>query len=712
VKIEDLKQAVAELLTERIDMADFASGHGSDFLDDMERKADREMERERNTSEWERLSSKERQTLLWIVKAVPKMTSVPSFEKMVEHGASQVGADVGDWPIREKPWRGDIKFDPVKAAAWVCGLVAQGGMWGGAAKAECPPSWNVKGLSNPTATDASAGSDSSAGGNWFASLEEIDQRVLNKLQSMLVNKEIVAKTSFDELVAKAAAELKPAVDVATIAFMKSGTAKETLKRKFMSTLKPKFKSLVAETKNKKKRGFGEGEPPEEEIYKKREVVQEADLEAPDAAKEMGDAAKEMGDAALAQGDAGEELSGAQEEAAKAAGERKEASQVWRDAGKLKIAAVDAAEKHADKEGKATDAAEKAASAAQDASKAAEAAAAEKQKALDVARKAHEQEQKAAAAVESAAEAEQAALDGMADGQKDMSDATSEFGDAETEFGETAPEFGDTLASDEEARSEEEEEREEEREDRDTEAEDAKAEDEAEAEVANAEREAADKEAAAEAEAEKESEDEEEPEEEEDEEAIAESTMHILKSMIRKEYQALTERKWGDKGKPSPKETPISKDNGLTADDLRGMVLKTMMAGEEERDVEMIKLLKDMLASLKSIEYHTTPEKGALSKHSQTAAGQWLNEGVQENVLEPGRKAVREMRKLGMDKHADLHENFLRWLSECGELPDANVKGSVDDEIADLKAILVKMGAKSEEEYALDKQMAEVPGHHN
>jgi hypothetical protein len=71
-----------------------------------------------------------------------------------------------------------------------------------------------------------------------------------------------------------------------------------------------------------------------------------------------------------------------------------------------------------------------------------------------------------------------------------------------------------------------------------------------------------------------------------------------------------------------------------------------------------------------------------------------------------------MRKLGMDKHADLHENFLRWLSECGELPDANVKGSVDDEIADLKAILVKMGAKSEEEYALDKQMAEVPGHHN
>jgi hypothetical protein len=695
VKIEDLKQAVAELLTERIDMADFASGHGSDFLDDMERKADREMERERNTSEWEKLSSKERQTLLWIVKAVPKMTSVPSFEKMVKHGASQVGADVGDWPIREKPWRGDIKFDPAKASAWVCGLVAQGGMWGGADKAACPPSWNVKGLSNPTATDTSGDPGRHGIANWFASLEEVDQRVLNKLQSMLVNKEIVAKDSFDNLVAKAASELKPAVDVASIAFMKSGTAKEVLKKKFMAMLKPKFASLVAEAKDKKKRGFGEGEPPEEEIYKKREVVQEADLEAPDAAKEMGDAA-------VAQGDAGEELSSAQEQAAEASGERAEASKAWKEAGKLKIDAVTAAEKHAEKEGKATDAAQKAASAAQDATSAAEAAAAEKQKALDIAKKAHEQEQEAAAAVEAAAETEQAALDAMADGQKDMSDATSEFAG-------TAPEFGDTLASDEEAKAEEEEEREQEREEREEEVEDRKAEDEAEAEQANAEREAADKEAAPEEEPE---EDEEEPEEEEDPEAIAESTMKILKSMIRKEHHALTERKWGDKGKPAPKEAPISKETGLTADDLRGMVLKTMMAGEEERDKEMIKLLQDMLASLKSIEYHTTPEKGAFSKHAQTAAGTWLNEGFQKSIIVPARKIIIEMRKTGMEQEADIHESFLKWLSECGEDPYANVKGNVEDEIADLKTILIKMGAKSEEEYALDKQMAEVPGHHN
>ena len=131
MKAEDLKEVVAELLAERIDDADFASGWGTDFLDDMEREVAADRAREADTSDWERLSSKERKTLLWIVRAVPKMGSVPSFEKMVEFGASQVGADVGDWPIRDKPWRGDIKFEPETAAAWVCGLVEQGGLWGG-----------------------------------------------------------------------------------------------------------------------------------------------------------------------------------------------------------------------------------------------------------------------------------------------------------------------------------------------------------------------------------------------------------------------------------------------------------------------------------------------------------------------------------------------------------------------------------------------------
>jgi hypothetical protein len=695
VKIEDLKEVVAELMEQWS-----VGGHGVvDTVQDTLDMADDLYDANRNKGFYLKLSKKEKEVIKMVAHAAHSgRAEGKTFSEIVAVVARHVGADLGDWPDRAKPWRGDIKFEEKPAINYVCAVVTNGGD-GHAIKlsgpGECPNSW---GADASRADMGSADVSTSRDANWWSTLDKMEGKVLTRIKAKLLNDEYTGRIEFERAVEQSATEL--GIEVSSLNFMSTPQTIRKAKEEFIMSLPRSERREVSEAKDKKKkkRGFGEGEPPEEEIYKKREVVQEADLEAPDAAQEMGDAA-------TAQGEAGEGLADAQTQAAEAAGERKEASSAWKEAGKLKIAAVDAAEKHAEKEGKATDAAEKAVSAAQDATQAAKVAAAEKQKALDVAKKAYEQEKEAAEAVQAAAETEQAALDAMSKGQEEMSTAT-------TEFGETAPEFGETLASDEETRAEEETEREEEREEREAEGEERKADDEAAADTANAEREAADEEAAAGAEADEEEEEPEEEEEEEELPPVTESTMYILKSMIRKEHQALTERKWGDKGGAKAPVEQKLQDAGITADELRGMVLKTVMAGEEERDKAMIKVLNQMLQSLQSIEYSLTPTKGPLSQLAQKGAHGWVNESLQNGYMKRSHKLITEMRGIGMSMEADLHESFLKWLLECGEVPYANVEGAVEDEIADLKTILIRMGEEQKEKYALDKQMAEVPGHHN
>jgi len=688
MEAEDFKKVVAEL------MEQYVTGHGVvDAVGDALDIADDMIDSNRRKGFYLKLSEKEKEVIKLVAKlAHSGRAEGKSFAEVAALVARHVGADLGDWPERGKPWRGDIKFEEKSAINYVCAVVANGGD-GYAIRldgpGECPNSWGA----DASRADMGAGGGGRTGRdeNWWSTLNKMEGKVLTRIKAKILNDEYSGRMEFERAVEQSATEL--GIDANSLNFMSTPQTIRKAKEEFIMSLPRAERREVSEAKDKKKkkRGFGEGEPPNEEIYKKREVVQEADLETPDAAQEMGDAA-------TAQGEAGEGLAAAQTQAAEAAGERKEASNAWKEAGKLKIAAVDAAEKHAEKEGKATDASEKAASAAQDATQAAEAAAAEKQKALDVAKRAHEQEKEAAEAVQAAAGTEQAALDAMSKGQEEMSTAT-------TEFGETAPEFGETLASDEETHAEEEAEREEEQEEREGEAEERRADDEAAADAANADREQADKEA--------EDEDEEEaPEEEEDLPPVAESTMHMLKSMIRKEYQALTERKWGDKGGAKAPVEQKLQNAGITADELRGMVLKTVMAGEEERDKEMLKVLNQMLQSLQSIEYSTTDTKGPLSQLAQKGAHSWVNESVQNGYMKRTRKIIAEMRDIGMSMEADLHESFLKWLLECGEVPYANVEGAVEDEIADLKTILIRMGEEQEEKYALDKQMAEVPGHHN
>jgi hypothetical protein len=210
----------------------------------------------------------------------------------------------------------------------------------------------------------------------------------------------------------------------------------------------------------------------------------------------------------------------------------------------------------------------------------------------------------------------------------------------------------------------------------------------------------------------------------------------IKDLIR---EVIAEKKWGD-GKSREKKVrqELSKA-GVTADDLRGMVLNTVMAGEEERDMQMIKLLKDMLNSLQSIEYHMTPAKGAMSKMAQQHAAGWVNEGKIRNEFRSSAKTISEMRNIGMSMEADLYEGFMNWISSRGEDPGARINNEIADEIADTKALMQKLSAAFEEKYGkqiddldgankapvdaarlraqeklaqIKKRMAEVPGHHN
>ena len=210
----------------------------------------------------------------------------------------------------------------------------------------------------------------------------------------------------------------------------------------------------------------------------------------------------------------------------------------------------------------------------------------------------------------------------------------------------------------------------------------------------------------------------------------------IKDLIK---EIIAEKKWGDGQAREKKVKQELSKAGVTADDLRGMVLNTVMAGEEERDMEMIKLLKDMLGSLQSIEYHTTPTKGASSQLAQTVAKGWVNESKIRNEFRSTVKTISEMRKVGMSMEADLYEGFMSWMSNRGKDAGARVNNEIADEIADTKALMQKLSAAFEEKYGkqladfdgrpktvddtsrtraqmqldkIKKQMAEVPGHHN
>ena len=206
---------------------------------------------------------------------------------------------------------------------------------------------------------------------------------------------------------------------------------------------------------------------------------------------------------------------------------------------------------------------------------------------------------------------------------------------------------------------------------------------------------------------------EDAEAEKDEEAAAEEepVTEVIKSMIR---EMMAERKWGqaEKAKATPEQKLQAA--GITADELRSMVLQTVMHGEEERDMEMIKLLKDMLGSLQSIEYHSTPAKGAGSQLAQTAAKGWVNEGKNNKIFTNIPSLISEMRDAGLEQEADDHESFFKWALAGSDLTMQEIKNEADAQIADLKAMLRKMSNHvTGDEESLEKQKlrGEVPGHH-
>jgi hypothetical protein len=673
IQLKDIKEAVAEIMNE-IDYNQLAL----DMADDQADMRD-------NATFWGDRTTAEKKLL----KTVVQLTGEPaaankSFTDVVLIVANKLGMDPGDWPARSRAWRGDIKFYPKDALNWVC-QVAKHGLEGGFGNmvikpsGECPDSWGAK--ENSLGSAGSVGSE-----RWIQRLSVPEQKVLSALRSKLLSKEIPKDTDIADVLLKVASEL--GIEPGSLPFLRDP---EKIKQYLQSTLPG---GTFTESK---KRGFGEGEPPPEEIYKKREIVQEVELETPDIAKELGDASKEQGEATMGVADA-------HTRGAEAAKQRQEASKAWKDAKITQIKAVDAAEKYADQEAKAMDAQSQAMEAAQKAADAGEAASAEKEKMLDVAKQAHEQEKEAASAAEEAAAAEEEAATELAD----TNTAASETG---TERSELETEFGDAIASDEEAKEDAAEEKEAESEKEDAEAEkEKKAEQDADADAKEEEREANDEKAADDAEAEEETA-EEEPEE--DESSAPEATFgESLMSMIRKEYKLLRERKWGDEKEAGVSPQQKLQKAGLTADDLRSMVLNTVVRGEEERDREMIKLLKDMLMSLRSIEYHTTPTKGAGAQHAQTAASAWVKESKNRERVFSAASTISEMRTVGMLREADDHESFFRWIVDNPSLTLQEIKNEADAQISDIEAELRKLDDQYVEEDPFLKQKAEVPGHHN
>ncbi len=659
MKLEDLKEAVAELMNE-IDYNQLA-------LD----RAAREMDM-KDRDWWSQRSKPERDVLKWAIAKIPKAKEKGlSFTMLVQLGARDLGLETGGWPNRAAAWDGDIKFNTQDAIDWAC-TVAKNGLEGAFGNmvikpvGECPASWGAK--------ETSMGGGGAAGSEkWMRSLSRKEQQVLTTLRSKVLNREIAVGTDIVDSLNKVASEL--GISPSELPFLRDP---DKIKDYLSNTLPA---GTLEEDKKRKKRGFGEGEPPDEEIYKKREVVQEIDAETPDAAQSLSDVSKEQGEATKGVADA-------HTRAAEAAKQRQDASKAWKDAKVTQIKAIDAAEKAAAEEAKATDAQSKAMDAAQKAADAVEKAQAEKEKYLDVAKQAAEAESEAADAAQEAAAAEEEA-------ETEISDASTTAADAITKGAEEEKAFGDAITSDEEARAKEDEE---------------KAKEEDELKKAEEEQDKKDKEAerkAGEEEAKDKAEDAEEEKAAEKEEPVTE----VIKSMIR---EMMAERKWGEaeKAKAAPESKP--KDAQISADDLRHMVLQKMREEEADRDKEMIKLLRDILGSLQSIEYHSTPAKGASSQLAQQVGKGWVNEGKNSKIFTNIPSLISEMRKVGLQQEADDHESFFKWALSNPDLTMQEIKNEADAQIADLKAMLRKMSNHvTGDEESLEKQKlrGEVPGHH-
>jgi hypothetical protein len=546
--------------------------------------------------------------------------------------------------------KSEIKFDMQDAANYICHALRAGG--DGYAIKVPPGKHSCPDSWNADADAAKTGASGPTGGRWWAALTKEEKLVLNRIEAKILNNEYGAGIEFKQTVEEAAGAL--GINPGSLKFMASPETIEKAKNEFIMSLPRGDRNMMNE---------------------------EVDLEAPDAAQELGDASGE-------QSEAGVDLAAAMEQASKAAEARKQASQQWKDSKVTQIKAVDKAEEAAKY---IQAAAEKAGEAAKAQAKGEEVRAS----ALDIAKQANEQEKEAANAAQEAAASEEEALDVMSQEQDKMATATQDMGDQQQEF-------GDTLASDEEAKEEAGEEAA-------TEAEEEKkAEQEADKKAKDAERKSNDKEAASAADTE-----EEEPEEEEEESSAPKATFsESMIAMIRKEYRLLRERKWGEaKGREA---TPQQKSEkaGLTADDLRAMVLNTIARGSEERETAMIKLLKDMLTSLQSIEYHTTPAKGAMSQMAQTAASQWVSESKNRERILDAAGTITEMRAVGMNIIADDQETFFRWVVDNPSLTLQEIKNEADAQIADIEAELSKIEDQYVEEDPFAKHMAEVPGHHN
>ncbi len=702
LNINDLKEAVDELMSELMG-ADYSPNISQQALDNYHDRKD--MERE-NAGPADIFSAKEKPIIKIAANLVynDKIGSLTVGELIKRVATKFPDVDMGDWPDKRGDWK-DFRADPSNVEDYICGVVSAGadGYWlqlGPPKPNGCPSHWSGK----PIDMSGSASDDGMGLAkikDWKKRMPAEDRKAWRELEEIYDNEPPGSRLSFADALQRAAANA--GVNLESLTYIRSSMdfAEKLAKKQFMSE------------SEKKKKGFGEGEPPNEELYKKREIVQEADLEASAAAETAGEQATAFGDATGAEAEARAALADKQGSAAEAeadyagaVGKKKDALEKIAKSDELKGKAAEKAGEVADKKDELSKAYTELAKEEQALVKLAQDAAKQSQEASEEAGKAAEEEAKAAEALQKAME------DQSGEGES-LSKAGEETASAAEEFGSGMPEFGDALGTDADA------------------AEEKREEDEAAAEEKDAEREAADKEAAAEAESNK----EEEPAEEE-KEAVEESLLKVIKNMT---AEVLLEKKWGDGQTRQKKVRQELTKAGVTADDLRGMVLNTVMAGEEERDQQMIKILKDMLESLQSIEYHMTPAKGAMSKLAQQHAAGWMSEGKVRDTFRTSAKLITEMRDIGMSMEADLYEGFLSWLSGGKQDEGERVKGAIADEIADTRALMQRLSTAYEEKYGkalaslagakkshvdaarvsaqieLDKrkkQMAEVPGHHN
>ena len=325
MNIKDLKEAVGELMNEvslqgLMNVADEIgdSNYDDHFFDD--------------------LSPIEQKVIVGLAQTGghPKAQNI-SFEKLTRVVAGKVGATVHPmWPKHEAlaaDADGDVKFDPVTAKHYVCKIMAAGGdsdRIRHVRQGACPESWGV----NPKNLSGTRG-------NWASTLSQSEKKVLNRVEAKVINGDYT-DIDFADAVEEAATEL--GINASSLQFMSDTSSINRAKDWLGKKLEDAGETRLKEAKSKK-RGFGEGDPPDEEIYKKREVVQEIDAETPDAAKSLGDASKEQGEATMGVADA-------HTRGAEAAKQRQDASAAWKDAKITQVKAVDAAEKQAAEEAKA------------------------------------------------------------------------------------------------------------------------------------------------------------------------------------------------------------------------------------------------------------------------------------------------------------------------------------------------------------------------